>query len=157
MVRPERERENGIPFSGPFLSGLALDPVARMASHWKIPVISSGGPHVQFSNKEIFSTLTRLSFSLTNLGSFVKQIFQTFNWTHISIIMQEKPSSPILPLIKETIVDTFDTQTETVLEMHEISRSLAKINFKNLLVECAKEARGSLRSFSPFYSLKYFP
>lgn len=113
-----------------------------MAAYWAIPVISSGGPHVQFSNKEIFSTLTRLSFSLTNLGSFVKQIFHVFNWTHMSIIVQEKPSSPLIPLIKETIVDAFDsTETEVVLEMHEISRLLAKTNLKNLLIECGKEAR----------------
>ena len=114
-----------------------------MAAHWRIPVISSGGPHVQFSNKEIFSTLTRLSFSLTNLGSFVNQIFRRFNWTHVSIIVQEKPSSPLIPLVKETIVDAFDsTENEVILEMHEISRTLAKTNLKNLLVECAKESRG---------------
>lgn len=117
-------------------SGLALDPVARMAAHWRIPVISSGGPHVQFSNKEIFSTLTRLSFSLTNLGSFVNQTFHLFNWTQVSIIVQEKPSSPLIPLIKETIIDAFDsTENEVMYEMHEISRSLAKTNLKNLLIE----------------------
>lgn len=115
-----------------------------MAAHWRIPVISSGGPHVQFSNKKIFSTLTRLSFSLSNLGSFVHQVFNTFNWTHVSIIVHENPSSPLIPLIKETIVDMFDSETEIMIEVHEISKSLAKTNFKTLLLECAKEARSEL-------------
>lgn len=115
--------------------------MARMAAHWKIPVISSGGPHVQFSNKEIFSTLTRLSFSLVNLGSFVRQIFDHFKWKHVAIIVQEKPSSPLIPLIKETIIDMFDSNTDIILESHELSKSLAKTNLKNLLIECAKESR----------------
>lgn len=125
-----------------FISGLALDPVARMASHWRIPVISSGGPQSQFSNKEIFSTLTRLSFSLTNLGSFVIQIFQQFHWKHMAIILQDKTSSSLIPLIKEAIIDMFDTKTDIEVESHEISRSLAKTNLKNLLIDCAKESRG---------------
>ncbi|KAH7645122.1 guanylate cyclase c-like protein 2 [Dermatophagoides farinae] len=127
-------------FIGPSC-GLALDPVARMASHWRIPVISSGGPQSQFSNKEIFSTLTRLSFSLTNLGSFVIQIFQQFHWKHMAIILQDKTSSSLIPLIKEAIIDMFDTKTDIEVESHEISRSLAKTNLKNLLIDCAKESR----------------
>nr|XP_027206248.1 atrial natriuretic peptide receptor 1-like [Dermatophagoides pteronyssinus] len=112
-----------------------------MASHWRIPVISSGGPHVQFSNKEIFSTLTRLSFSLTNLGSFVTQIFEKFQWKHMAIIVQDKISSPLIPLIKEAIIDMFDSKTDIEIETHDISRSLAKTNLKNLLIDCAKESR----------------
>lgn len=45
-------------FVGP-ACGLALDPVARMASHWNIPVFTSGGLQAAFSNKDTFSTLTR--------------------------------------------------------------------------------------------------
>ncbi|XP_075678607.1 atrial natriuretic peptide receptor 1-like [Dermatophagoides pteronyssinus] len=112
-----------------------------MASHWRIPVISSGGPHVQFSNKEIFSTLTRLSFSLTNLGSFVTQIFEKFQWKHMAIIVQDKISSPLIPLIKKAIIDMFDSKTDIEIETHDISRSLAKTNLKNLLIDCAKESR----------------
>ena len=142
-------------FIGPSC-GLALDPVARMAAQWKIPVISSGGPHVQFQNKKIFSTLTRLSFSLQNLGSFVREIFRVFNWTHVSLIVQEKPSTPIIPLVKETIKDAFENnETDVLVETHEISRSLAKTNLKNLLMECAKEARSKFSKISKFTFFSY--
>lgn len=125
-----------------------------MASHWRIPVISSGGPHVQFSNKEIFSTLTRLSFSLTNLGSFVTQIFEKFQWKHMAIIVQDKISSPLIPLIKEAIIDMFDSKTDIEIETHDISRSLAKTNLKNLLIDCAKESRGNFYyKFFLFYKI----
>ena len=48
---------------GPACS-LALDTVARMASYWNIPVFTAGGIGAQFSNKHLYSSLTRLSFSL---------------------------------------------------------------------------------------------
>jgi hypothetical protein len=46
--------------------GAALNSVGRMASHWDIPVFTAGGIEDNFSNKNIFRSLTRLSFSLGN-------------------------------------------------------------------------------------------
>lgn len=48
---------------GPACS-VALDTVARMASYWNIPIFTAGGIGAEFSNKHLYSTLTRLSFSL---------------------------------------------------------------------------------------------
>jgi hypothetical protein len=50
-------------FMGPACSS-ALDPVARMASYWNVPVFTAGGIEVGFSRKNIYSSLTRMSFSL---------------------------------------------------------------------------------------------
>lgn len=52
-------------FIGPACSR-ALDYVARMAAYWNVPVITAGGIGVEFANKKLYSTLTRLSFSLGN-------------------------------------------------------------------------------------------
>lgn len=52
-------------FIGPACS-LALDYVARLASFWNVPIFTAGGIGVEFSNKQLYSTLTRLSFSLGN-------------------------------------------------------------------------------------------
>ena len=52
-------------FIGPICS-LALDPVSRMASYWNVPVFTAGGISYEFSYKKIFTTLTRISFSLGN-------------------------------------------------------------------------------------------
>jgi atrial natriuretic peptide receptor A len=48
---------------GPACS-VALDTVARMASSWNIPIFTAGGIGAEFSNKALYSSLTRLSFSL---------------------------------------------------------------------------------------------
>lgn len=50
-------------FIGPACS-LALDSVGRMASYWNVPIFTAGGIGAEFSNKQLYSTLTRLSFSL---------------------------------------------------------------------------------------------
>jgi hypothetical protein len=42
----------------------ALDNVARLASFWNVPVFTAGGSSVEFNDKTLFSTLSRLSFSL---------------------------------------------------------------------------------------------
>lgn len=42
----------------------ALDNVARMASYWNIPIFTAGGSSVEFNDKTLFTTLSRLSFSL---------------------------------------------------------------------------------------------
>ena len=48
----------------------ALDPVARLASHWEIPVITAGGIGIEFANKNVFKSLTRIAFSLGNFLLF---------------------------------------------------------------------------------------
>lgn len=51
---------------GPICSR-AVDPVGRLASFWKVPLITAGGVGVEFSNKDLFKTLTRISFSLGSI------------------------------------------------------------------------------------------
>lgn len=50
-------------FIGPACS-VALDSVGRMASYWNLPVFTAGGISAEFANKQLYSSLTRLSFSL---------------------------------------------------------------------------------------------
>lgn len=50
-------------FIGPACS-VALQTVARMASYWNVPLFTAGGIAAEFADKTIYSTLTRLSFSM---------------------------------------------------------------------------------------------
>lgn len=50
-------------FVGP-ACGLSLDSVGRMASYWNVPVCTAGGVGVEFGRKNVYSTLTRMAFSL---------------------------------------------------------------------------------------------
>lgn len=45
----------------------ALDNVARLASFWNVPVFTAGGSSVEFNDKTLFTTLSRLSYSLGKL------------------------------------------------------------------------------------------
>lgn len=50
-------------FIGPACSA-ALDTVARMASYWNVPIFTAGGIATEFSDKRLYSSLIRLSFSM---------------------------------------------------------------------------------------------
>ena len=55
---------------GPVCSS-ALDSVARLASAWNVPVFTAGGIGSEFAAKHLYSTLTRLSFSLGSIAPLV--------------------------------------------------------------------------------------
>lgn len=64
-------------FVGPACSK-ALDPVSRMASYWGLPIYTAGGVDTLFSRKHLFSTLTRLSFSLDQVCKFIVNVSTCF-------------------------------------------------------------------------------
>lgn len=68
-------------FIGPACS-LALDSVARMASYWNVPILTAGGIDSKFSNKRLYRTLSRLSFSL---GKSFLSLSEVFSLTFPSI------------------------------------------------------------------------
>ncbi|XP_062898913.1 atrial natriuretic peptide receptor 2 [Mobula hypostoma] len=56
--------------------------VARFASHWNLPLVTSGAPAFGFDNKTgEYNTTIRTGPSHTKLGEFAKHIHETFNWT----------------------------------------------------------------------------
>lgn len=77
LAAEEYYRRNVTAFVGPACSK-ALDPVSRMASYWGIPIYTAGGVDTLFSRKNIFSTLTRLSFSLDQVCRFLLQVRSPF-------------------------------------------------------------------------------
>ncbi|XP_051888886.1 atrial natriuretic peptide receptor 2 isoform X2 [Pristis pectinata] len=56
--------------------------VARFASHWNLPLVTSGALAFGFDNKTgEYNTTIRTGPSHTKLGEFAKHIHETFNWT----------------------------------------------------------------------------
>lgn len=74
-----KEYHNGrvTAFLGPACS-YALDPVGRMASAWNIPVYTTGGIGITFSNKDDFPTLTRMASNLESVSDFGMAIIKKF-------------------------------------------------------------------------------
>ncbi|GFT06654.1 atrial natriuretic peptide receptor 3 [Nephila pilipes] len=77
LAAEEYYRSRVSAFVGPACSR-ALDPVSRMASYWDVPIYTAGGVDTLFSLKHIFSTLTRVSFSMDQVTKFM---------VHVSIII----------------------------------------------------------------------
>ncbi|XP_076352674.1 atrial natriuretic peptide receptor 1-like [Tachypleus tridentatus] len=128
-------------FVGPACT-LALDPVGRMASYWNIPIYTAGGIDTTVSDKSIFTTLTRLSFSLEGAANFILEILKEFNWHHIAIIVDETNLQKIL--MKRSLVDIFKdiNDYELFYSVKEFSnKSVVDANFTKLLTEASKEAR----------------
>ncbi|KAK2153540.1 hypothetical protein LSH36_293g01000 [Paralvinella palmiformis] len=73
-------------FVGPGCT-LALDPVARLAGYWNIPILTGLGDSGRFKNKAHFQTLTRFSYCQCRLRKVFGTIFSYFHWTDITVIM----------------------------------------------------------------------
>lgn len=57
----------------------SLDIVGRLASFWNVPIFSAGGSSIEFNDKTLFTTLTRLSYSLDRIADFMIQTLREFD------------------------------------------------------------------------------
>ncbi|RXN17514.1 atrial natriuretic peptide receptor 2-like protein [Labeo rohita] len=55
--------------------------VGRFASHWKLPLITAGGPAYGFDSSDEFKTIVRTGPTTTKLGDFVSYLHAHFNWS----------------------------------------------------------------------------
>ncbi|KAM7138460.1 atrial natriuretic peptide receptor 1 [Macrochelys suwanniensis] len=63
-------------------------PVARLTSHWKLPLVTAGAEAHGFDNKEdVFSLTTRAGPSHRKLGEFAVGLQGRFNWTHRAMLV----------------------------------------------------------------------
>ncbi|XP_064163872.1 atrial natriuretic peptide receptor 3-like [Anguilla rostrata] len=67
----------------------AAAPVARMASHWNIPVISAGALASGFSYKKEYSHLTRVAPSYLKMAETFSAMFHRFNWKNAFLIYED--------------------------------------------------------------------
>ncbi|RWS01056.1 atrial natriuretic peptide receptor 1-like protein, partial [Dinothrombium tinctorium] len=113
-------------FIGPACS-IALNTVGRMASYWNVPVFTAGGIGAEFSDKSIFSTLTRLSFSADKIAEFVITIIKEFDWHHLSILYDESELS--MTIIYESFVKIIRRHSNSgKYEMHLEVQHLTRRN-----------------------------
>lgn len=66
----------------------SVQTVSRMASSWNIPHITYVGTDESLGNKQEFSTLTRLSFTMNVFARFYVEVFDAFSWTNIANIYE---------------------------------------------------------------------
>ena len=64
-----------------------LASVGRFASHWKLPLITAGGPAYGFDKREEYRTIMRTGPSTTKLGEFASMLHSHFNWTTRAVVI----------------------------------------------------------------------
>ncbi|XP_074474069.1 atrial natriuretic peptide receptor 2 isoform X2 [Sebastes fasciatus] len=64
-----------------------LASVGRFASHWKLPLITAGGPAYGFDKREEYRTIVRSGPSTTKLGDFANVLHTHFNWTSRAVVI----------------------------------------------------------------------
>lgn len=64
-----------------------LASVGRFASHWKLPLITAGGPAYGFDKREEYRTIVRSGPSTTKLGDFTNVLHTHFNWTSRAVVI----------------------------------------------------------------------
>ncbi|XP_051888980.1 atrial natriuretic peptide receptor 3 isoform X1 [Pristis pectinata] len=68
----------------------AAAPVARLASHWNIPMVSAGPLASGFAHKvPEYSHLTRVSPSYSKMGEMFLAMFQRYRWKRVSLVYAE--------------------------------------------------------------------
>ncbi|KAI1295476.1 Atrial natriuretic peptide receptor 1 [Halotydeus destructor] len=118
-----------------------LEPVARMASYWKVPVCSPGGIDVKFEDKNIFSTLTRMTFSLDQIGRVVATLLGHFKWHHVALVVDE--TEKLHESLKEHLSNYLqETNVDYSFELFAFNRnSRKKVQFSKLLRKASRVAR----------------
>uniref|UniRef100_A0A8C1FG24 Atrial natriuretic peptide receptor 2 n=2 Tax=Cyprinus carpio TaxID=7962 RepID=A0A8C1FG24_CYPCA len=61
--------------------------VGRFASHWKLPLITAGGPAYGFEKSEEFKTIVRTGPTTRKLGDFVNYLHGHFNWSSRAVMI----------------------------------------------------------------------
>jgi hypothetical protein len=66
---------------------LAVDVVGRMASDWNYAILTPAATDEFLGDKDDFRTLTRLTYNFQQLGRFYTNIFEKFNWTDVTVML----------------------------------------------------------------------
>ena len=72
-------------FLGP-VDEYAVASIARLSSHWDIPLSTGGGLIKALADKREYSYLTRLMGPYTKLSDFIYQFFNTFGWKKSALL-----------------------------------------------------------------------
>uniref|UniRef100_A0A3Q3A7J0 Guanylate cyclase n=1 Tax=Kryptolebias marmoratus TaxID=37003 RepID=A0A3Q3A7J0_KRYMA len=64
-----------------------LASVARFASHWKLPLITAGGPAYGFDERLEYRTIVRSGPTTTKMGDFANALHTHFNWTSRAVVL----------------------------------------------------------------------
>lgn len=151
---------------------MALDQVGRMASYWNLPIFTAGGFDIRFLNKNIYTTLSRMSFSMDRLSPLIIEIIKEFNWHHVAMIynanstLDLESSSSIIKAFQYSQQSKNNNTFVYPISFKPLHFDPIKPNdIKKKLIEASKNARGKclithfrdlINCFSIEFNIKMF-
>ena len=67
----------------------AVAPLARFASYWKIPILTAGGLVQQLNDKGMYTLLTRMVGTYSQLADYMVDILRHFRWYNVGMILHQ--------------------------------------------------------------------
>ncbi|RWS16378.1 atrial natriuretic peptide receptor 1-like protein [Dinothrombium tinctorium] len=118
-----------------------LEPVARMAAYWNVPLCTPGGIDIKFKDKSVFKTLTRITFSIDQIASAIIRVLKHFQWRHIALIVDEAEEA--FTSLKECLTNSLqDTDFELNLNIFTFTPSAKQqSHFIRILKRSSRVAR----------------
>ncbi|KAI0213822.1 Atrial natriuretic peptide receptor 3, partial [Lamellibrachia satsuma] len=85
-------KEKVVAFIGPGCT-YALDPTARLASYWNVPILTGFGDSGRFRYKEHYHLLTRLAYCQCLMRQVFMGVLDEFQWSDITLIVDRSDVS----------------------------------------------------------------
>lgn len=106
--------------------------VVRLASHWKIPVISAGALATAFKNKETeYSHLTRIAPSYVKMAETFTAMFEHFTWKSALLLIEDDMKERDCYFTLEGVYHLMDDYNVEVEIIHEQTPFNIEEKFKN--------------------------
>ncbi|KAL5019921.1 hypothetical protein ScPMuIL_002813 [Solemya velum] len=128
-------------FFGPGCS-VALDAVAHMAADWNTPVLTPAGTSESLSDKNVFSTLTRMSVTYNMFSEFHGLSLLHFNWTDAAYIYDFTDYSSMFKA-EDTAATLANSKITLTLVRYD--PELGENARRQALVEASRVARGMFK------------
>lgn len=112
----------------------AVRGVGRLASVWRVPVMTGAGFGGDLSDKGVYKTLVRVAFSLRSAVEFLVKVLRTFQWRTINLIvdvsdpnslaLRESIEQHLLQVSETTNASNADNKTNFVTFVNTIQLDL---------------------------------
>lgn len=106
----------------------AIRTVSRLASNWRVPVMTAAGFGLDLDNKLVHRQLTRVAFSLRTAVEFLMKILKSLQWRRVNVIVDEQDSNSVA--LKASIEKHLAEAVSTQLNEFQVSLNVIPIAFE---------------------------
>ncbi|XP_075763065.1 atrial natriuretic peptide receptor 1 isoform X2 [Pelodiscus sinensis] len=121
----------------------AAAPVARLATHWQLPLVTAGAEALGFDNKQdMYALTTRAGPSHRKLGEFATRLQAHFHWPHRALLLywdEKLDDRPCYFAVEGLYLQLPSFRNLSVLDVH--FKESARANYTGLVQEIRHKGR----------------